>query len=51
MWPDEPLEGNLRCLVSIGTGVPGLAPYGSSLLEIAEMLKNIATKTGVTAEA
>ena len=51
MWPDEPLEGNLKCLVSIGTGVPGVAPYGSSLLEIAKTLKRIATETDLTAEA
>ena len=51
IWSDEPLEGNIKCLVSIGTGVPSLTPYGSSLLEIAETLKQIATETEKTAES
>lgn len=51
IWSDEPLEGNIKCLVSIGTGVPSLKPYGSSLLEIAQTLKEIATDTEKTAES
>ncbi|KAI9888492.1 MAG: hypothetical protein M1814_006883 [Vezdaea aestivalis] len=49
-WRDEKLEHNVKCFVSIGTGVPSLAPYGSNLLEIAQTLKNIATETEKTAE-
>lgn len=51
MWSDEALEGNIKCLISIGTGVPSLDSYGSSLLEIAKTLKDIATETEKTAES
>ncbi|KAI9893041.1 MAG: hypothetical protein M1814_000925 [Vezdaea aestivalis] len=49
-WRDEKLEDNIKCFVSIGTGVPSLIPYGSNLLEIAQTLKYIATETEKTAE-
>lgn len=51
MWQGEALEANIKCLISIGTGVPSLAPYGSSLLEIAKTLKDIATETEKSAES
>lgn len=51
MWSGEALEGNIKCLVSIGTGVPSLDSYGSSLFEIAKTLKDIATDTEKTAES
>lgn len=51
MWSGEALEGNIKCLVSIGTGVPSLDSYGSSLFEIAKTLKDIATETEKTAES
>lgn len=50
-WSDEPLENSLKCLVSIGTGMPSVTSFGSSLLEIAKTLKDIATETERTAEA
>jgi len=39
IWSNEALEGNIKCLVSIGTGVPSLTSYGSSLLEIGKTLQ------------
>lgn len=51
IWSNEDLEGNIKCLVSIGTGVPSLTPYGSSLLEIAQTLNAIAKETERTAES
>ncbi|MCJ1468429.1 hypothetical protein MMC07_007057 [Pseudocyphellaria aurata] len=51
MSSGEALEANIKCLVSIGTGVPSLDSYGSSLLEIAKTLKDIATETEKTAES
>ena len=51
VWSDEALEGNIKCLISIGTGVPSLDSYGSSLFEIAKTLKDIATETEKTAES
>jgi Patatin-like phospholipase len=49
--PGESLEENLKCLVSIGTGVPSIKPFGNSLLEVAQTLKSIATETEATAES
>ena len=51
VWSDEALEGNIKCLISIGTGIPSLDSYGSSLFEIAKTLKDIATETEKTAES
>ena len=51
VWSDEALEGNIKCLISIGTGVPSLDSYGSSPFEIAKILKDIATETEKTAES
>jgi hypothetical protein len=42
---------NIKCLISIGTGVPSFDSYGSSLFEIATTLKGIATETEKTAES
>lgn len=49
--PGESLEDNLNCLVSIGTGVPSLKPFGDNLLEIAKTLRSMATETEATAES
>ncbi|ERF74884.1 hypothetical protein EPUS_09291 [Endocarpon pusillum Z07020] len=51
LGPGEALEKNLNLLVSIGTGVPSLKPFGNSLLEIAKTLKSMATETEATAES
>jgi len=50
MWPVRALEGNIKCLVSIGTGQPSLNPFGDTLLDIAKTLTEIATDTERTAE-
>ncbi|KAF2818243.1 FabD/lysophospholipase-like protein [Ophiobolus disseminans] len=49
-WGPEPLEGRVKCLVSIGTGVPSLKPFKDDVLHIGETLVAIATETEVTAE-
>jgi hypothetical protein len=46
----EPLEGRVKCLVSIGTGVPSLKPFRDDVLHIGETLVAIATDTEQTAE-
>jgi hypothetical protein len=50
LWPSPSFEENVRCLVSIGTGVPSLTPFKGSLIGIFEVLKKIATETQKTAE-
>ena len=50
MWGPEPLEGKIKCLVSIGTGVPSLKPFKDDVLHIGETLVAIATETEQTAE-
>jgi predicted acylesterase/phospholipase RssA len=50
IWPSLSFEDNVRCLVSIGTGVPSLTPFKGSLMGIFEVLKKIATETQKTAE-
>jgi predicted acylesterase/phospholipase RssA len=49
-WGPEPLEGKVKCLVSIGTGVPSLKPFKDDVLHIGETLIAIATETEQTAE-
>jgi hypothetical protein len=49
-WGPEPLEGRVKCLVSIGTGVPSLKSFKDDGLHISEMLVAIATETEITAE-
>jgi predicted acylesterase/phospholipase RssA len=44
------LEDEVRCLVSIGTGMPSLQAFGLGLLDIAKSLKAIATDTEEEAE-
>ena len=50
MWGPEPLESRIKCLVSIGTGVPSLKPFQDDFLCIGKMLVAIATETEQTAE-
>ncbi|KAH8595465.1 ankyrin repeat-containing domain protein [Bisporella sp. PMI_857] len=50
MCASEQLEGRVKCLVSIGTGVPSLKPFPDDLLHIGETLVAIATETERTAE-
>lgn len=37
-------------MVSIGTGIPSLEPFGNQLKTVARTLKNIATETEITAK-
>jgi predicted acylesterase/phospholipase RssA len=46
----EPLEGRVKCLISIGTGVPSLKPFQDDALHIGKALIAIATETEQTAE-
>jgi hypothetical protein len=50
MWGPQPLEGRIKCLVSIGTGVPSLKPFQDDVLHIGDTLVAIATETEQTAE-
>jgi hypothetical protein len=44
-WGPEPLEGKVKCLVSIWTGVPSLKPFRDGMLHIGKTLVAIATET------
>ena len=50
MWGPQPLEGRIKCLVSIGTGVPSLKPFRDDVFHIGNTLVAIATETEQTAE-
>lgn len=50
MWGSQPLEGRIKCLVSIGTGVPSLKPFKNDVFHIGTTLVAIATETEQTAE-
>ena len=50
-WDPEPLEQNLKSLVSIGTGVPSVEPFRTGILEIGQTLVRISTETEQTAES
>jgi hypothetical protein len=49
MWGGQ-LRGSLKCLVSIGTGVPALKPVRDDVLRILTTLQDIATETEKTAQ-
>jgi predicted acylesterase/phospholipase RssA len=49
-WGPESLEGQVKCVVSIGAGVPSLKPFKDDVLHIGETLVAIATETEQTAE-
>ena len=53
-WRDSEewkLEENVKCLVSIGTGIPSLKPFGDDLISIGKTLIAIATDTEAQAES
>jgi len=50
MWGPQPVEDRIKCLVSIGTGIPSLKPFRDDLFHIGETLIAIATETEQTAE-
>lgn len=47
---DWRLEDNIRCLVSIGTGIPAIKPFGDGAIELGKALLAIATDTEKRAE-
>ncbi|CAN9193253.1 unnamed protein product [Alternaria alternata] len=49
-WGPEPLEGRVKCVVSIGTGVPSLKAFKDDVFQIGQTLAAIATETEQTAE-
>ncbi|CAN9173050.1 unnamed protein product [Alternaria alternata] len=49
-WGPEPLEGKVKCVVSIGTGVPSLKAFKDDVFNIGKTLAAIATETEQTAE-
>lgn len=51
VWSEEVLDRNLNCLISIGTGVPTVQKFGSSLFQISNSLRSIATETEKTAQS
>lgn len=50
IWGPEPLENNVKCLLSVGTGVPSLKPFRDDVFHIGDTLVAIATETEQTAE-
>ena len=50
VWPGERLEERVKLIVSIGTGIPGTAPFGQQLWEVLQTLQAIATETETTAD-
>ena len=50
IWPSGSLEDKIKCLVSIGTGVPSLTPFKDDIISIGQSLLAIATETEKTAE-
>lgn len=50
VWGPEPLESKLKCIVSIGTGVPSLKAFKDDVTHIGKTLVAIATETERTAE-
>jgi predicted acylesterase/phospholipase RssA len=50
IWGPERLESRIKCLVSIGTGVPSLKPFQDDVFHIGKTLVAIATETEQTAE-
>ena len=49
VWGDQ-LRGSLKCLVSIGTGLPALRPVRDDVFGIWATLKDLATETEKTAQ-
>ena len=50
IWGPEAVDGKVKCLVLIGTGVPSLKPFNHDVFHIGETLVAIATETEQTAE-
>lgn len=50
IWGPESIEGKIKCLVSIGTGIPSLKPFKDDVFSIGTTLLAIAKETERTAE-
>jgi predicted acylesterase/phospholipase RssA len=50
LWDGDRLQDKLKCLVSIGTGVPSLKPFRDDIFHIGDALVALATETEQTAE-
>lgn len=50
IWSSKPLEDNIKCLVSTGTGVLSDKPFPGKLITLGRSLVAIATETERTAE-
>ncbi|KAK5743050.1 hypothetical protein LTS12_024006 [Elasticomyces elasticus] len=50
-WSEHPIEAQVRCLVSLGTGEPTLEAFGTSLKAVGRSLIAIATESEGTATA
>ena len=51
IWGPELLESRIKYLISMGTGIPSLKPFGDSALHIGRTLLAIAMETERTAES
>ena len=50
IWGPQPLGSRVKCLMSIGTGVPSLKAFQDNVIHIYETLTALATETEQTAE-
>lgn len=50
MWGPQPLEGRVKCIVSIGTGIPSIKPFQDDVFHIGDTLVRVSTETEQTAE-
>lgn len=50
VWTLDRIEDHLHCLISVGTGLPSIKPFGSSLVKISATLRAISLETESTAE-
>ena len=49
LWGSNGLDENIRCVISIGTGVPSVKKFGVNIIEIFHTLKRISTESETTA--
>lgn len=50
VWDESPVADRIKCLVSIGTGLPSLEAFGQSIVDVGKSLLALATETEHTAE-
>ncbi|KAH7304220.1 acyl transferase/acyl hydrolase/lysophospholipase [Rhexocercosporidium sp. MPI-PUGE-AT-0058] len=51
VWSLKNIGDDLQCFISIGTGVPSVKAFGSTLKTVVETLKDMSTETERTAES